>query len=202
MLDEKKSVGDTDEKENVNPEASSSEPLSVEETKKIIEAVLFASGHPVTFKKLSEVTGLSEEDIKNIVSDYKKEYDSALPRGIQLLILGNACQLVTKESYAGYIRNALGIREGGNLSKSTLETLAIIAYNQPVTRTYIDQVRGVDSAYAVGNLLERGLIECLGRMDVPGKPRLYGTTAAFLCSFGLSSIEELPPLELSSGENL
>ena len=118
------------------------------------------------------------------------------------MTLGNACQLVTKEDYADYIRAALGIKEGGNLSKSSMETLAVIAYNQPVTKTYVDQVRGSDSAYAVNSLLDRGLIECLGRLDVPGKPRLYGTTTTFLRSFGLSSIEELPPLELSAGENL
>jgi segregation and condensation protein B len=117
-------------------------------------------------------------------------------------VLDNACQLTTKEEYAPYIRSALGIKEGGNLSKSSLETLAVIAYNQPVTKTYIDQVRGADSSYAVTNLLERGIIECRGRLDVPGKPRLYGTTPVFLRSFGLSSIQDLPPLELSEGESL
>ena len=176
--------------------------LSKEEAKKVLEAVLFAAGHAVTYKKLSEVMNISEEDVKTLVSEYKEEYDAARPRGIQLLTLGNACQIVTKEEYAGYIRAALGIKEGGNLSKSSMETLAVIAYNQPVTKTYVDQVRGADSAYAVNSLLERGLIECLGRLDVPGKPRLYGTTANFLRSFGLSSIEELPPLELSEGESL
>lgn len=176
--------------------------LSGDEAKKVLEAVLFAAGHAVTYKKLSEVMNIDESDVKLLVSEYQKEYDSALPRGIQLLTLGNACQLVTKEDYADYIRAALGIKEGGNLSKSSMETLAVIAYNQPVTKTYVDQVRGSDSAYAVNSLLDRGLIECLGRLDVPGKPRLYGTTVTFLRSFGLSSIEELPPLELSAGENL
>ncbi len=176
--------------------------LTENEAKKVIESILFAAGHAVTYKKLAEVMHISEEDVRMIVSEYQKEYDSALPRGIQLLTFANACQLVTKEQYAGYVRAALGIKEGGNLSKSSLETLAVIAYNQPVTKTYIDQVRGSDSAYAVKGLLDRGLIECLGRMDVPGKPRLYGTTPMFLRSFGLSSTDELPPLELTAGENL
>lgn len=178
------------------------ETLSGDEAKKVLEAVLFAAGHALTYKNLSEVMNMEEEDVRTLVSEYREEYDATLPRGIQLLTLGNACQLVTKEEYAGYIRTALGIKEGGNLSKSSMETLAVIAYNQPVTKTYVDQVRGSDSAYAVNSLLDRGLIECRGRLDVPGKPRLYGTTVTFLRSFGLDSIEELPPLELSAGENL
>ncbi len=93
------------------------------------------------------------------------------------------------------IREALGIRRGGNLSNSSIETLSIIAYNQPVTRVYIDSVRGVDSSYAVSSLLERGLIECVGRLDQPGRPMLYGTTADFLRCFGLSSLAELPEVE-------
>ena len=101
--------------------------------------------------------------------------------------------------FSDYIKQALGIRDGGNLSKASLETLAIIAYNQPVTRSYIDQVRGVDSAYSVGVLTERELIEEKGRMDVPGRPRLYGTTEAFLRVFGLSDISELPPLPSADG---
>ena len=184
------------------PDEISAEALSKEEAKKVMEAVLFASGHAVTFKKLSEVMNMTIDEVKEIATEYAKEYDSSFARGVQLLILGGACQLTTKEDLAPYIRSALGIKEGGNLSKSSLETLAVIAYNQPVTKTYVDQVRGADSSYAVSNLLERGLIECQGRMDVPGKPRLYGTTVNFLRSFGLSGIDELPELELSEGESL
>ena len=172
--------------------------LTVEELKRIMEAVLFAAGHPVTFAKLSEVIGISEEKVRAIATEYMEEYDSSgLPRGIQHLVLGNASQLESKEVFAPYIRRALGVKEGGNLSKSSLETLAIVAYNQPVTRAYIDQVRGADSAYSVGVLLDRELIEEQGRLDVPGRPRLYGTTDIFLRVFGLSSLEELPPLSLS-----
>ncbi len=177
--------------------------LTREEIKRIIEAVLFAAGHPVTFAKLAEVAGVSEEEIRQIVTEYAAEYEAAgLARGIQLLTLGGACQLVTKEVFSEYIKEALGIRDGGNLSKASLETLAIIAYNQPVTRSYIDQVRGVDSAYSVGVLMERELIEERGRMDVPGRPRLYGTTEAFLRVFGLSDLSELPPLPLADGGTL
>ena len=184
------------------PDETTAVTLSREEAKKVLEAILFASGHAVTFKKLSEVMGMEPAEVKEIAQEYAAEYDGSMPRGIQMLILGGACQLATKEEYAPYIRSALGLKEGGNLSKSSLETLAVIAYNQPVTKTYVDQVRGADRTYAVNGLLERGLIECQGRLDVPGKPRLYGTTVNFLRSFGLSSIEELPPLELSEGESL
>lgn len=177
--------------------------LTREEIKRILEAILFASGHPVTFIKLSEVIGVPEEEIRQITSEYAEEYETCgLPRGIQLLTLGKACQLVTKEVFSEYIKAALGIRDGGNLSKASLETLAIIAYNQPVTRAYIDQVRGVDSSYSVGVLVERELIEEKGRMDVPGRPRLYGTTEAFLRVFGLSDLSELPPLPLADGGTL
>lgn len=169
--------------------------LSSDEIKRIAEAALFAAGYPLTFEKLGEVMGISAEEVRSVIGEYKQEYDSDPMRGIQLLILGNACQLVTKEVYADYVKAALGVRDGGNLSKASLETLAIIAYNQPATRSYVEQVRGVDSSYSIGVLLEHELIEEKGRLDVPGRPRLYGTTEAFLRTFGLSSPEELPPLE-------
>ncbi len=177
--------------------------LTLEEKKRILEAVLFAAGHPVTFGKLSEVIGIGEKEVCELVAAYAAEYESCgLPRGIQLLQLGNACQLVTKEVFAPYVKMALGVKDGGNLSKASLETLAVIAYNQPVTRAYIDQVRGVDSAYSIGVLTDRELITEMGRMDVPGRPRLYGTTEVFLRVFGLSDISELPPLALAGGDGV
>lgn len=169
--------------------------LSSDEIKRIAEAALFAAGYPLTFEKLGEIMGIPQERVREVITEYKKEYDSDPMRGIQLLILGNACQLVTKEVYADYVKAALGVRDGGNLSKASLETLAIIAYNQPATRSYVEQVRGVDSSYSIGVLLEHELIEEKGRLDVPGRPRLYGTTEAFLRTFGLSAPDELPPLE-------
>lgn len=173
--------------------------LTRDEIKRIIEAILFASGHPVTFEKLSEVIGVSEDEISDIVDEYISEYDrSGLVRGIQLLKLGKACQITTKEVFIDYIKKALGVQDGGNLSKSSIETLAIIAYNQPVTRQYIETVRGVDSTYAVGVLLERELIKVSGQLDVPGRPRLFSTTENFLRIFGLTNIEDLPPISLST----
>ena len=118
--------------------------------------------------------------------------------GIQLLMYPTTCQLTTKEQYAPYIREALGIRRGGNLSASSMEVLAVVAYNQPVTRSFVDLVRGVDSSYAVNSLLDKGLIEAAGRLDAPGRPMLYVTTDKFLRVFGINALDELPETEALS----
>ncbi len=162
-----------------------------------IEAILFAAGHPVTYAKLSAVLGLSEKDVKFFVEHMK---DVRFPEkdpgsGLVLLSFPNSCQLATKEEYAPYIREALDIRRGGNLSNTSMEVLAVIAYNQPVTRSYIDEIRGVDSSYSVSSLLDKGLIEPVGRLEAPGRPVLYATTEKFLRVFGLSSLSELPVTE-------
>lgn len=162
-----------------------------------IEAILFAAGYPVKYEKLAEVLGLSTQDIRLLCEHMASEYQKA-GRGILLLCLPETCQLTTKEQYMPYIRQALGIKRGGNLSASSLEVLAIVAYNQPVTRAYVDAVRGVDSSYAVGSLLDKNLIEACGRMDAPGRPMLYVTTDKFLRVFGLNSLSELPETEALS----
>ena len=158
-----------------------------------IEAIMFAAGHAVPYAVMARVLELPLEKTKQIIYSYSVKYNEApTPRGVMMLTFDDCCQLCTKQQYLPYIREALGIRRGGNLSNSSIETLAIIAYNQPVTRSYVDTVRGVDSSYAVGSLLERGLIESKGRLDAPGRPMLYGTTPDFLRCFGLSSLSELP----------
>lgn len=165
------------------------------QTKEMLEAVLFAAGHPVSYAKLAQILEVSADEMRCMVEDYATEYNSgAVTRGILLLTFDDCCQLCTKQDYIREIRTALGIRRGGNLSNASLEVLAIVAYNQPVTRAYIDTVRGVDSSYAVNSLLERGLIESKSRLDAPGRPMLYTTTTAFLRCFGLSSLENLPML--------
>lgn len=158
-----------------------------------VEAILFAAGHPVTYDKLALALECSPSKIKDIVLAYAKKYNgSKIPRGVMLITFDDSCQLCTKEEYISYIRTALGIRKSGTLSSSSIETLAIIAYHQPVTRVFVDAVRGVDSSYAVANLLERDLICVRGRMDAPGRPMLYGTTDGFLRCFGLNSLSQLP----------
>lgn len=161
-----------------------------------IEAILFAAGYPVKYEKLSEVLGLPPHDIRLLVENMAASINAEdSPRGLCLLTFDDSCQLCTKERFAPYIREALGIRRGGNLSASSMEVLAVVAYNQPTTRAFIDAVRGVDSSYAVGSLLDKGLIEGVGRLDAPGRPMLYGTTDKFLRVFGISSLSELPPAE-------
>lgn len=168
-------------------------PLTGEKLKTALEAVLFAAGHPLTFEKLGEALGTDAWEVRAAALSMQAGYED---RGIQLIILGDSCQLVTKEEYYGYVRAALGIRRGGNLSRASMETLAIVAYNQPVTRSYVDEVRGVDTGYVMTSLLEKGLIEARGRLDAPGRPTLYGTTEAFLRVFGLNDLSGLPPAEL------
>ena len=158
-----------------------------------IEAILYAAGYPISYAKLSEVLGINVRDVKRIVKHMAEKYVSS--HGITLLVFDDSCQFCTKEQYAPYIREALGIRRGGNLSASSMEVLAVIAYNQPVTRSFIDTVRGVDSSYAVNSLIDKNLIEACGRLEAPGRPMLYGTTENFLRVFGISSLTELPEVE-------
>ena len=159
-----------------------------------LEAVLFAAGHPLTYDQLARVFEMEKGELISRVRAYAESYNNStdVPRGVILLTFEKECQLCTKAHYISYIRDALGIKRNGNLSNSSIETLAIVAYSQPVTRSYIDTVRGVDSSYAISSLLERGLIESKGRLDAPGRPMLFGTSANFLRCFGLSSLAELP----------
>ena len=162
-----------------------------------IEAILFAAGYPVKYEKIAEVLGLDVRSTKTIIEQMSESYNgSSSSRGLNLLLFPDTCQLSTKEQFAPYIREALGIRRGGNLSASSMEVLAIVAYNQPVTRSFIDQVRGVDSSYAVNSLIDKALIESCGRLDAPGRPMLYATTEKFLRVFGLRSLTELPETEI------
>ncbi len=159
----------------------------------VIEAVLFAAGFPVKYEKIEATLEISHEELAELLdSDYFK-YDN---RGIRLIKFSDSCQLCTNEEYEKQVKSVLGMRIGGALSNSALEVLAIVAYNQPVTKAFIEQIRGVDSSYAVTTLLEKQLIDVIGRLDVPGKPNLYGTTDTFLRCFGLSSLEELPKNEI------
>ena len=174
------------------------EAFSLERVTAAIEAILYAAGHPVEYAKLSEVLGISPSDVKSIVGAMAEQYNAETsPRGIMLLTYPESCQFATKEEFLPYIREALGIKRGGNLSNSTLEALAVVAYNQPVTRAFVDAVRGVDSSYAMTSLVDKNLIESLSRLDAPGRPMLYTTTEKFLRVFGLSSLDELPQTELS-----
>ena len=158
-----------------------------------LEAILFAAGHPITYATLARVFETTPSRIKEKVAKYSAIYNNSdIPRGVILLTYADSCQLCTKKYYLTEIRDALGIRKSGSLSSSSMEALAIVAYNQPVTRVFVDTLRRVDSSYAMNNLIDRGLIESKGRLDAPGRPMLYGTTPDFLRAFGLTSIDALP----------
>ena len=158
-----------------------------------VEAILFAAGHPISFATLARVFDMTPAKVRDRVYEYSLKYNSSdIPRGVILLVYNDTCQLCTKQYYLTEIREALGIKKSGTLSTSSLEALAIVAYNQPVTRLFVDTLRRADSSYAMNNLLDRGLIECKGRLDVPGRPRLYGTTTDFLRSFGIKDLDSLP----------
>ncbi len=161
----------------------------------LLEAVLFACGSPVTDERLSEVLEVSRTDIAAAAEELKKKTDSP-DSGIQLIYLDGAYQLCTKSCTADVVRKALELRKTPPLSKAALEVLAIVAYNQPVTRSFIETVRGVDSAYVVGSLLDKGLLCEKGVLDAPGKPTLLGTGEGFLRCFGLESLSDLPDASL------
>ena len=159
----------------------------------IIEALLFASGEPVHIDRIClalDLDRLSAEQVLQQLGDYY----SFERRGIRLIRMEDNWQLCSAPEYADMIRRAFEIRKTAKLSQPALEVLAVIAYYQPTTRAYVDQIRGVDSSYTIGLLLDRKLIEECGRLQVPGRPRLYRTTKNFLRAFHISSLEELPTL--------
>lgn len=158
-----------------------------------IEAILFAAGETVPVARLSLVLSCDEKDVVSAARELKERYETE-QRGMRILFLDDKLQMCSAPEYAPYITKTLEHRKPPVLSQPALETLAIVAYFQPVTRAYVDQVRGVDSSYTVSALTERGLIEVCGKLDVPGRPSLFRTTDVFLRTMGISSLEELPEL--------
>ena len=163
------------------------------ELSNILEAILFAAGDPVPFAKLMQGAGCEPMELAAALDDLEGMYRFE-KRGIRLVRVNDTAQLVTAAEYAEQVRNALEMRRAPALSQPSLEVLAIIAANQPTTRAYIEQVRGVDSAYTVSALMDKGIIEEAGRLDVPGRPMLLRTTPEFLRIFGVASYEELAEL--------
>lgn len=167
--------------------------LEMKELEAAVEGILFASGEPVHIDRIClalDIDRLSAEQVLQRLSDYYA-YER---RGVRLIRMEDTWQMCSAPDYADIIRKAFEIRKSAKLSQPALEVLSIIAYYQPTTRAYVDQVRGVDSAYTVGLLLDRKLIEECGRLQVPGRPRLYRTTKNFLRAFHLTSLEDLPDL--------
>ena len=170
------------------------------ELQRAIEAILFAAGERV---EIAQLVGVLEADKKDIIEATNALADELAfnRRGIRILRLEDGYQMVSSAEMADYITRALETRKPPRLSASQLETLTIIAYYQPATKAMVEQLRGVDSSYSVGALLNKKLIEEAGRLNVPGRPIQYRTTPNFLRTFGLSSLEELPPIDkVSLGE--
>lgn len=165
--------------------------MRLNEELSVVEAILFASGDPVEKTRLAQASGIEEETVEkiiNMLNDRYEENESAL----MIIKLSDSYQLCAREKFIDYIRAAMETRKAAPLSPAAMEVLTIIAYNQPVTKGFVEHIRGTDSSSVVNSLVEKNLLEEAGRLDVPGRPIAYKTTAAFLRSFQLSSLDDLP----------
>ncbi len=167
--------------------------MNLNEKLSIMEAILFACGEPVELKKLAEVCETSKDAVIDLMKILNDRYD-ANKSALQAVRLGDCYQLCTRKEYAEYIRAVMESKRSTPLSNAALESLTIVAYNQPVTKSFVDNVRGVDSSSIINSLVDKELLEDAGRLDVPGKPVVFRTTNNFLRCFGLNSLEDLPPL--------
>ncbi len=173
--------------------------MTNDETRAAIEAILFASGEPLEITRIAEALELDVDTVRGYIFEIGALLDSR-SSGICLLRLGDKYQLCSRTEYAPLIRAVLDIKKNIPLSNAALEVLAVVAYNQPVTKAYVEQVRGVDCSGVVNTLCQKGLLEERGRLDLPGRPLLYGTTPNFLRCFCLTTLADLPELPEKPGE--
>lgn len=167
--------------------------MAVENIKAAIEAVLFANGSSVEIGRIAQALEISEKQADKYISELIDDYNAS-KRGITIIRLDNSYQMVSCKEYAPQIRTVMDLRRNSPLSQAALEVLAVVAYNQPVTKAFVEQVRGVDCSGVIGSLTAKGLVEEKGRLELPGRPLLYGTTENFLRCFNLESLEFLPAL--------
>lgn len=167
--------------------------MTATEIKNAIEAILFANGNSVAVSRLATALEITENQAQTYADELVKEYTQQ-QRGITIIKLDDSYQMVSQKAYAPYIRTVMDLRRNTPLSQAAMEVLAVVAYNQPVTKSFVEQVRGVDCSGVIGSLTTKGLIEEKGRLELPGRPLLYGTTENFLRCFSISSLDELPPL--------
>ena len=167
--------------------------MQEEKLKPSLEAILFACGTPVETERIAQALEISTEQAAELCEALKEEY-SQRNSGIRIVKLGGSYQMCSVEEYAPQIRIVMDLRRNTPLSQAAAEVLAVIAYNQPVTKAFVEQVRGVDCSGVMTTLIEKGLIEERGRLELPGRPLLYGTTKNFLRTFGISDLSELPKL--------
>lgn len=156
-----------------------------------LSAVLFAGGEPQIIDRLLEVFEITENELIEAVFELNNQLENL---GLRVVKLGNTYQMTTKVEYKDPIKKAFDIKRKTPLSPAAFEVLAVVAYNQPITKAFIEQVRGVDCSGVISTLVEKNLIEEKGRLDLPGRPLLYGTTTTFLRCFSLESLKDLPPL--------
>lgn len=167
----------------------------------IIEGLLYVQGDlGLTIEDIKDILGVDEEEAKRLILNLKNYYDEN-NRGLRINYLGNTFKLTTREEHKEYYQKLLESPSSNKLSESALETLAVIAYNEPITRGMVEEVRGVDSTYVIRRLLAKGLIKECGKSDLPGRPILYKTTDDFLDYFNLASINDLPSIEFLEEEN-
>ena len=167
--------------------------MTATEIKNAIEAILFANGNSVAVSRLATALEITETQAQTYADELVKEYTDS-QRGITIIKLDDSYQMVSQKAYAPYIRTVMDLRRNTPLSQAAMEVLAVVAYNQPVTKSFVEQVRGVDCSGVIGSLTTKGLVEEKGRLELPGRPLLYGTTENFLRCFSISSLDELPPL--------
>lgn len=173
--------------------------MKLNEALAVIEAVLFAHGDPITLDKLSEATEIDLEELPKLIDQLERGYN-VRESGLRILRLNDGYQLATRQEYGEAVKKALETKRQAPLSQAAMESLSIIAYNQPVTKAFVEQVRGIDSSSVVNTLVERGLLEEAERLELPGRPIAYRTTDTFLRCFGLSSLAELPPIPNQEGQ--
>ena len=164
---------------------------TISKLEKSVQAILFAAGDPYEKERLIKLLGINRETLDQVVQRVNDLYQQT---AFVILDLDQSYQMVTREEYAAVIREALEVKNNTPLSQAALEVLAIIAYNQPVTKSFVEQIRGVDSSSVVNSLVAKGLVQEMGRLEIPGRPISYGTTEHFLRCFGMQSIETLPKI--------
>lgn len=174
--------------------------MSNEEMKRAVEAILFAAGESVEISRIAQALELTTKKAENLLDEVRSEFNSQ-NHGFKIMRYKDSYQFVTHKEYEEQIRRVMDLNRKKPLSQAAMEVLAAIAYNQPVTKAFVEQIRGVDCSGVIGSLTVKGLIEEQGRLELPGRPLLYGTTENFLRCFNISSIEDLPPIPQSDKED-
>lgn len=167
--------------------------MQLNEKAAAVEAVLFASGEPIEEFRIAEAVHIEKNDVAAIVNSLNERYSDSTS-ALNIVRLGTRYQMCTRKEYADYIKNAMESKKQAPLSAAAMEALTVIAYNQPVTKSFVENVRGIDSSSVINTLVEKGLLEEDGRLNVPGRPVAYKTSDNFLRCFGLTSLDDLPPL--------